>query len=692
MMSERRDVLFELGTEELPPKSLLTLSQSLLSHVENGLTKAAIGFNAIHPYATPRRLALLIEGVEVSQPDLPIERRGPAKAAAFNSDGSPSKALEGFLKGANASVEDLVTLETDKGEWVAVRQIQKGVKTSGLIPEILRQALAALPIAKRMRWGNGTDEFVRPVHWVVLMMGSEVIETEILGIPTGRVTSGHRFHGSASLTLDAPREYAGALEHQGSVLVDFARRREQIREKAEAAAQSVKGQAVIDPDLLNEVTALVEWPVPVLGGFESRFLSLPAEVLITTMQANQKYFPVRSQGGELLPYFITFSNLNSTRLDTVREGNERVVRPRLTDAEFFWNQDLKRPLRERFEDLGQVTFQKVLGSIKDKSVRVEHLAGHIAGLLGVDSADACRAARLAKADLLTAMVGEFPELQGTMGRYYALAEGEPSQVAIAIEEQYLPKLSGGDLPKTDAGRILALAEKLDTLAGIFSAGLIPTGDRDPFALRRAALGIIRISIESGVDFDLSALIKVTLAQFQHSFDAGETLSKVEAFILDRLRGYALEKGYRPDEFEAVLAVSPASLVDFMNRLEAVRKFRGYPEAESLAAANKRIRNILRKLETADSGEVTAEVLQDAAEKLLLDEVLAARKDVVISLKARDYTAAMQRLSALRVPVDRFFDEVMVMAEDEALRRNRLGLLAMIEGLFLDVADISRLQG
>ena len=691
-MSERRDVLFELGTEELPPKSLLTLSQSLSSQVEAGLNKAAIGFNAIHPYATPRRLALLIEGVEVSQPDLPIERRGPAKAAAFNPDGSPSKALEGFLKGAQATVKDLVTLETDKGAWVAVRQIQKGVMSRDLIADIVRQALAGLPIAKRMRWGNGSAEFVRPVHWVVLMMGSEVIETEILGIQSGRVTRGHRFHGTSQLTLDAPREYAGVLEHQGWVLVDFARRKQKIQELAEAAALTVKGQAVIDPDLLNEVTALVEWPVPVLGGFESRFLNLPPEVLITTMQANQKYFPVRAQGGELLPHFITFSNLDSSRLDTVREGNERVVRPRLTDAEFFWNQDLKRSLGDRFEDLGQVTFQKVLGSIKDKSLRVESLAVHIAGLIGVNPAATARAARLAKADLLTAMVGEFPELQGIMGRYYALAEGESLEVATAIEEQYLPKVSGGELPGTDAGRILAVAEKLDTLCGIFSAGLIPTGDRDPFALRRAALGIIRISLESALDLDLPALVGVTLSQFQHAFDVAETRGKVEAFILDRLRGYVLEKGYRPDEYEAVLAVSPASLLDFMKRLEAVRAFRSYPEAESLAAANKRLRNILRKLDAPVTAEVAPEVLQDTAEQELLEEALAAREDLGDALKLRDYTRAMKRLSGLRVPIDRFFDEVMVMAEEEGLRRNRLGLLALIEALFLNVADISRLQG
>ncbi|RQW77210.1 MAG: glycine--tRNA ligase subunit beta, partial [Methylococcus sp.] len=477
-MTETRDLLFELGTEELPPTSLLTLSRALQAEVEAGLAKAGLKFDRIHPYATPRRLALWIEALEVAQPDQDIERRGPAESAAFQADGSPSKALEGFLRGCGATVDQLIKLETDKGTWVAVRQSVKGQPTAALLPDILRQALAALPIAKRMRWGDGTAEFVRPVHWAVLLFGDQIIDADMLGIATGRVTRGHRFHSAGAISLKTPAAYAETLAGEGYVLADFDARKQKVRELAEAAAARVQGQAVIDADLLDEVTALVEWPVPVLGAIEARYLELPAEVLITTIQNNQKYFPVKDAQGRLLPYFITFSNLDSTRLDTVREGNERVVRPRLSDAEFFWNLDRKRTLESRVEELGQVTFQKTLGSVLDKTERVRALTRAIAERLGQDGAAADRAARLAKADLLTAMVGEFPELQGTMGRYYALAEGEPAEIAAAIEEQYLPKVSGGPLPQTDTGLILALAEKLDTLTGIFSAGLIPTGDKD----------------------------------------------------------------------------------------------------------------------------------------------------------------------------------------------------------------------
>ena len=691
-MTETRDVLFELGTEELPPKSLLTLSRALQSQVENGLTKAGLAFADIRPYATPRRLALVIKGLQVSQPDQDIERRGPAANAAFQADGSPSKALEGFLRSCNATADQLITLETDKGAWVAVRQTVQGVNAATLLPEILRQALTALPIAKRMRWGAGTAEFVRPVHWVVLLFGADVIETEVLGIATGRVTRGHRFHSSGPITLSSPEEYTDKLLKEGHVMADFELRKQKVRDLAEQAAAGVKGQAVIDAELLDEVTALVEWPVPVLGGIEARYLALPAEVLITTIQNNQKYFPVKDATGQLLPHFITFSNIDSTRLDTVREGNERVVRPRLSDAEFFWNLDRKRTLESRVEELGQVTFQKRLGSLLDKNQRVRALARHIAGKLGQDGAAVDRAAMLAKADLLTTMVGEFPELQGTMGRYYALAEGEPAEIAAAIEEQYLPKVSGGPLPATDTGLILALAEKLDTLTGIFSAGLIPTGDKDPYALRRAALGAIRLFIEADLDLDVPDLLDTALGQFSHDFDAAKTREGVHTFMLDRLRGYSLDRGYRPDEFEAVLAVWPSSLVDFERRLKAVQEFRRLPEAESLAAANKRIRNILRKAEEEVVANVDDAVLIEPAEKALLEAARHARESILPSLQDRDYTAALRRLAQLREPVDGFFDGVMVMAENAGLRRNRLGLLGIIEGLFLDIADISKLQG
>ncbi|SMF95298.1 glycyl-tRNA synthetase beta chain [Methylomagnum ishizawai] len=691
-MTETRDLLFELGTEELPPKSLSTLSLALKANVEAGLNKAGLGYGEVLPYATPRRLALVIHGLSVAQPDREEERRGPALNAAYQADGSPSKALQGFLKSCGATPEQLITLRTDKGEWVAFRQTVQGGYTADLIPDILRQALAGLPIAKRMRWGNGSAEFVRPAHWAVLLFGREIIDTEILGVRTGRESRGHRFHHPSRLILEKPADYADTLLDPGHVVAEFAARKQKIQALAEEAAARVGGKAHIEPDLLDEVAALVEWPVPVLGGFDARYLALPPEVLITTMQANQKYFPVKDKHGGLLPYFITFANVASTALDTVRAGNERVVRPRLSDAEFFWNQDRKRSLESRAEELAQITFQKTLGSMLAKTQRVRSLAAYIAGKLDSETAWVERAALLAKADLLTSMVGEFPELQGTMGRYYALAEGEPEDIANAIEEQYLPKVSGGPLPESRTGLMLALAEKIDTLTGIFSAGLIPTGDKDPYALRRAALGAIRILIEAKLDLDVPDLLDFALDQFTHDFETEKARENVHGFMIERLRGYFLDRGIKHDEFEAVLAVWPSSLLDFERRLQAVREFRRLPEAESLAAANKRIRNILRKAEEETAASVDDHALAEPAEKRLLEAARLAKEDVLPLLRGRDYTGALRRLAQLRETVDAFFDGVMVMAEDTELRRNRLGLLGIVEGLFLNIADISKLQG
>jgi glycyl-tRNA synthetase beta chain len=691
-MTETRDLLFELGTEELPPKSLLKLSLALKANVEAGLEKAGLAHGEVLPYATPRRLALIVKELSVAQPDRIEERRGPAVSAAYQRDGSPSKALEGFMKSCGATPEQLITFRTEKGEWVVYRQPVQGGRSADLIPDILRHALAALPIAKRMRWGSGSAEFVRPVHWTVLLFGREVIDAEILGARAGRETCGHRFHHPELLILDSPADYAPMLLNQGLVIAKFEARKQKIRDQAEEIAASVGGKAHIEPDLLDEVAALVEWPVPVLGGFDARYLALPPEVLITTMQANQKYFPVKDAQGGLLPYFVTFSNVASTALGTVREGNERVVRPRLSDAEFFWNQDRKRPLESRTPELAQITFQKTLGSMLDKARRVQSLAVAIAERSGQESAWVERAALLAKADLLTNMVGEFPELQGTMGRYYALAEGEPEDIAAAIEEQYLPKVSGGSLPESRTGLMLALAEKIDTLTGIFSAGLIPTGDKDPYALRRAALGAIRILIESKLDLDVPDLLDFALDQFPHDFDTDKARENVHGFMIERLRGYFLDRGVKHDEFEAVLAVWPSSLLDFERRLQAVREFRRLPEAESLAAANKRIRNILRKAEEETVAVVDDHILAELAEQRLLEAARAAKEDILPLLHARDYTGALRRLAGLRETVDAFFDGVMVMADHPELRRNRLGLLNIVEGLFLNIADISKLQG
>jgi glycyl-tRNA synthetase beta chain len=691
-MSETRDLLFELGTEELPPKSLLTLSRALQAGVEAGLKKAGLAYGEVVSYATPRRLAFLVKDLAVSQPDQLVEKRGPALNAAYQPDGSLSKAAQGFLKSCGATPERLTTLKTDKGEWLCFKQEVQGAPAASLIPDIIKQSLAALPIAKRMRWGAGTAEFVRPAHWVVLLFGDAVIDASILDLPAGRVTRGHRFHKPQAFALVAPASYAEQLREEGQVIAHYGERMEKIRELAEQAAAEADGVAHIEPDLLEEVAALVEWPIPVLGSFEQRFAdTLPPEVLMTTMQENQKYFPVKTRAGGLSPRFITFSNVDSARLDTVREGNERVVRPRLSDAEFFWNQDRKKTLEQRVPNLARITYQKTLGSLLDKTHRVQRLAAHIARNLEIESAWVERAALLAKADLLTEMVGEFTNLQGTMGRYYALAEGEPEEIAIAIEEQYLPKASGGALPETPTGQMLALAEKLDSLAGIFSAGLIPTGDKDPYALRRAALGAIRILVEGGLDLDLPELLNVALEALTHEFDRAATYQAVHEFILDRLKGYCLDKGFGHDEFEAVLAVQPPRLLDFLSRLKAVKEFRSLPEAASLAAANKRIRNILRKTEEPIVANVDDHALAEMAEKNLLQAARDAREDVLPLLRERDYTAALRRLAGLRDTVDAFFDGVMVMAENAELRKNRLGLLAIVEGLFLDIADISRLQ-
>jgi len=691
-MAELNDLLFELGSEELPPKSLLTLSQALETLVCAGLEKAGLTHGVVTVYATPRRLALHICDLVTVQPDQTVERKGPAVAAAYQADGSPTRALAGFLNSTGATLDQLQVTTSGKNAWVSVTQHIAGEPAVKLIPDILQKALATLPIAKRMRWAQGEAEFVRPVHWVVLLFGNAVIPARILDMDTGRDSAGHRFHHPQSITLNHPADYARTLREQAWVIAGFAARRDLIREAALAEAATVGGQAYIEDDLLDEVTALVEWPVAVLGSFDPRFLSLPAEVLITTLQANQKYFPVKDAEGNLLPYFITFSNIASTNPATVRAGNERVVRPRLADAEFFWNQDRKRSLEAVVPELASITFQKTLGSVLDKTLRVQTLAGVLAEQSGQEAAPVLRAAWLAKADLLSNMVNEFPELQGIMGRYYAQADGEPAAVAWAIEEQYLPRGAGGELPQTMTGQILALAEKLDTLTGIFSAGLIPSGDKDPYALRRAALGILRIQIETGLEIDLAGLIDTALSGFTHDFDRAATATRVSGFILERLRSYSLERGYRPDEFEAVLAVHPVSLPDFMRRLEAVRTFRQSPAAASLAAANKRIRNILRKLETPLQATVEPSILREAVEISLLQAVEAARAETRPLLAVGDYPAVLLRLSTRKEPIDSFFDQVMVICEDAHLRQNRLALLSSIERLFLDIADISSLQG
>jgi glycyl-tRNA synthetase beta chain len=688
---EVRDLLFELGTEELPPKSLTALVSALGANVARGFRKLGLVHGEIRSYGTPRRLAVFVRDLSSVQSDQSLERRGPALQAAYQPDGTPTKATAGFARSCGVPVDQLGVIQTDRGQWVGFTQRIPGVASTQLLPDILHQALADLPIAKRMRWGAGTAEFVRPVHWAVLLFGDQVVEAEILGVSTGRLTHGHRFHHPAPFEISAPDRYETELREMGRVLVDPRERRLMIERMAQDAASRLGGHACIDDDLLDEVSALVEWPVPIVGRFDARYLDLPAEVLVTTMQANQKYFPLKDAQGRLVPHFITISNLESSCSDTVRQGNERVIVPRLSDAEFFWTQDRKRSLESRTADLAAVTYQKTLGSLLDRTHRLVQLGVRIAQNLGIRHGAIERAARLAKADLLTEMVGEFPNLQGIMGRYYARAEGEPDEVALAIEEHYQPRAAGGALPSSDEGSVLALAEKCETLAGIFSTGLLPSGDRDPFGLRRAALGMLRILIEQQRDLDIRPLFEQALGLYDHAFDHSKTLETILEFVHERMRGYFLESGYASDEIESVLCLKPTRPLDVARRLQAVRDFRRLAAADSLAAANKRIRNLLRRTDETIAGTVNEVLLTDPREQALFEAVRHARSDLLPLLQRSDYTTALSRLAQLRDPVDAFFENVLVMAPEPDLRHNRLGLLALIENLFLDIADVGHLQ-
>lgn len=692
-MSDKKHLLFELGSEELPPKNLLKLSNALLNNIVQGLNAAELTFTASKAYATPRRLAVLIENLSAAQPDKTVEKRGPALQAAFAPDGSPSKAALGFATSCDTSFEQLERLKTDKGEWLSFTQQIKGQATEQLLPDLIRQSIADLPIAKRMRWGTNTTEFVRPVHWAVLLYGDAVIDTEILGLKTGALTHGHRFHAPQAITISQPQNYADILYTQGKVIADFEQRLTLIRNAAHQAASAVGGLAHIEEDLLEEIAALNEWPMPITGGFDVRFLELPAEVLITTMQTNQKYFPVKNAKGDLLAHFITFSNIESSNPESIQRGNERVVTPRLSDAEFFWKQDRKKSLADRIDSLSTIVFQEKLGTISDKTQRVIKLAESIAKQLNFNVELSKRAALLAKTDLMTEMVGEFGNLQGLMGRYYALADGEPVEVAWAIEEQYFPKQSGSPVATSAIGVVLAIAEKIDTLTGIFSAGLIPTGDKDPYALRRAALGVLRTVIENNLVLDLPESIDVALSLFTHEFDIEATRNSVTDFIFDRLKGYCLDQGYSTDEFDAVLTVNPTQPLDFIQRLQAVKDFRQLPEADSLAAANKRIRNILKKSDTPAAANIGGLIdrLVEPQELALLAAAQLAAKDIQPLLAERDYQATLNRLATLRNDVDAFFDNVMVMTDDADLRANRLALLNFLSDQFLTCADISKLQ-
>ena len=689
----KADFLVEIGTEELPPKALRSLMDAFANNLVAGIDDARLEHGDIHAYASPRRLAVRIEKLAKAQADRRTEQKGPPVSVAFDEDGQPQAPALAFAKKCGVEVKDLGRSVTDKGEWLSFGLLEKGQPTGEIIAPAIEKALADLPIPRRMRWGAGDAEFVRPVHWIVLLHGKDVIDARVMGIPAGRMSRGHRFHAGGDVRIASPGTYLSTLEKKGHVIADFERRRDLVENGVVALAKSAGGEIVEGEALFDEVAALVEWPVPVLGEFDEQYLQLPREVVISTLTGHQRYFPVADASGALLPKFITVANLESTDPDQVRDGNERVIRPRLADAAFFWDSDRNASLTMRGAALREVVYQRGLGSLHDKAQRTAGIATAIAKAMGVEAANVERAAMLAKCDLLTGMVGEFPELQGTMGRYYASADGEPDAVADAIGEQYQPRFAGDALPATVDGQVLALADKLDTLAGVFSLGKKPSGNRDPFGLRRAALGVVRILVECGIDIDLPPIIdRAVRLQPQGKLDIADIAADLADYISDRLRRYFLDRdpGLEATTFDAVLARAPVSLVDFDRRLAAVQSFLALDAAASLAAANKRIANILKQAGDDSGGEVNPKLLQDPAESALHAAVGDAATTVDPLLEKRAYTEALSALAGLRGPVDRFFDEVMVMADDDALKNNRLSLLRELRALFLDVADISRL--
>ena len=692
-MTAARDFLVEIGTEELPPKALRSLMEAFTANVGAALGENRLEHGAVRGFASPRRLAVIVEALAPGQADRSVTQKGPPVSVAFDDAGKMTAAGLAFARKCGVEPSALGRTASDKGEWLCCDIVERGLPVTELMPALVESALAALPIPRRMRWGDGDAEFVRPVHWIVLLHGDRVIDATILGIPAGNRSRGHRFLGGASVEIDSPAGYLAALEDQGRVIADFERRRALVEEGVQAAAADAGGRVVDGPALYDEVTALVEWPVPLTGSFDADFLKLPREVVVSTLTGHQRYFPVAGADGELLPKFVTVANIESSRPDLVRDGNERVIRPRLADAAFFWDSDRRSGLASRQDALREVVYQRGLGSLFDKSARLASLASRIAEDLGAETEPALRAAALCKCDLLTGMVGEFPDLQGTMGRYYALADGEPEEVAEAIGEHYRPRFAGDELPASPSGQVLAIADKIDTLAGVFALGKRPSGNRDPFGLRRSALGVIRLLVECGLDLDVQQLIGAAVdLQPVAGMDKADVTASVSAFVSERLRHYFLERdpALSAETFEAVMARQPSSLVDFDSRLAAVQAFVGHEAAPSLAAANKRIGNILRQAGTEQGESIRKGLLVDAAELELFAALQAARDDVQPLLAARRYTEVLARLAGLRAAVDRFFDDVMVMAEDKATRNNRLALLMELRSLFLDVADISRL--
>ncbi|HHF3692412.1 TPA: glycine--tRNA ligase subunit beta [Haemophilus influenzae] len=719
-----QNFLVEIGTEELPPKALKTLATSFADNVEAELNQAGLSFDKIEWFAAPRRLAVKVLNLATQQPSKEIEKRGPAVSAAFDAEGKPTKAAEGWARGCGITVEQAERIATDKGEWLVHRAKIEGQPTKNLLNDIVANALAKLPIPKPMRWADKTVQFIRPVHTVTMLLGDELIEGEILGVASARTIRGHRFLGEKEFDIQHADQYPQLLRDKGSVVADFNERKAEILAKSQAKATALGGVADIEESLLEEVTSLVEYPNVLAAKFEERFLAVPAEALVYTMKGDQKYFPIYDKDGKLLPHFIFVSNINPEDPTAIIEGNEKVVRPRLTDAEFFFKTDLKQKLVDRLPRLETVLFQQQLGTLKDKTDRIEQLAGEIAKQIGADEAKAKRAGLLSKCDLMTNMVFEFTDTQGVMGMHYARHDGEDEEVAVALNEQYMPRFAGDELPKSLVASAVALADKFDTLTGIFGIGQAPKGSADPFALRRAALGALRIIVEKNLPLDLNDIISKAFDLYKELdnerlrnapiaktrggfseypegyvsfFTRGDDLvpkqkilDEVVDFMLGRFRAWYQDEGIAVDVIQAVLARRPTRPADFDARVRAVSHFRTLDSAEALAAANKRVSNILAKAGAA-IGEINLTACVEPAEKALAEAVLALRTEVQLLIAQGDYTAVLDKLANLRAPVDSFFDNVMVNAEDPALRQNRLAILNTLQGLFLQVADISVLQ-
>lgn len=715
-MSAAKPLLIELGTEELPPKALDELAAAFTRGICDGLARRGIdaGLDVARTYASPRRLAVWIPDVAKAQPEQTLERRGPALSAGLDAQGNPAKALLGFAQSCGVEVDQLERLETDKGAWFVFRSVKPGQPVAALLPEIVAEALKALPIPKPMRWSDHDYSFVRPVHWLVMLHGSEIVDGQVLGLASGRKSRGHRFMHPQPIHVVDAESWDDAMR-AAKVLADPAERRQRIRDEVERAAAQTGGVPRLDEALLEEIANLTEWPVAIACTFEREFLAVPPEALVTTMEANQKFVPVFDADGQLTEHFIGIANVESKDPAEIRKGYERVIRPRFADAKFFWDEDLKTPLADYQAQLKNVTYQQALGTLWDKTVRVAELARVIANRVGVDAGAATRAASLAKCDLLTRMVGEFPELQGVMGRYYATHQGEPGAVAAALDSFYQPRFAGDAIAADPLGQVLSVAERLDTLAGIFAVGMKPSGSKDPFALRRAALGLARTLVEAGMDLDLDAAFAEALELIPDAalqaglkpgkngqptpLDAGARRRALQRdlhdFVLDRLRSYYAERGFDGQSFEAVLAVSPASLADFDRRLRAVAEFVRRPEAGSLAAANKRVANLLRKQSEEPGAEAIADVVDPArfelpAEQALADAIAMAESDNAPAWAERDYARVLARLAGLQPAVDAFFDAVLVNADDPAVKANRLALLGRLKAQFSAVADIALL--